>query len=252
MRTGLKRSGNEKFYTKTEVVIECLNTLNLSSYSTVIEPSAGNGSFSNLIPNCIAYDILPDCDGIHNQDYLTLDTTSLTNTIVIGNPPFGRNSSLAKKFIKKSCTYADAIAFILPKSFKKESMQSAFDGTFHLVKSMDLPQKSFEIEGESYDVPCVFQLWERRSTLRKVTVSEIPKNYRFTKNKSEANLAFQRVGGKAGLFKTDFSTASEQSHYFMIMEKIPDNLDIKWESNNTTGPKSISKKELIHALNKIT
>ena len=44
---------------------------------------------------------------------------------VIGNPPFGRQSSLAIKFIKKSCSFSDTISFILPKSFKKDSMKKS-------------------------------------------------------------------------------------------------------------------------------
>ena len=35
----------------------------------------------------------------------------------IGNPPFGPQSSLAKKFIKESCEFCETIAFVSSKEF---------------------------------------------------------------------------------------------------------------------------------------
>ena len=34
--------------------------------------------------------------------------------LVVGNPPFGKISSIAIKFFNKSAEYADCIAFIIP------------------------------------------------------------------------------------------------------------------------------------------
>ena len=64
----------------------------------------------------------PENSEIMKQDYLNFDYNTMIkkkfNKIhVIGNPPFGRQSSLAIKFIKKSLEYCDSISFILPKSF---------------------------------------------------------------------------------------------------------------------------------------
>ena len=64
----------------------------------------------------------PENDEIIKQDYLEFDfnlQNSYKRIHIVGNPPFGRQSSLAIKFIKKSCEYCDSISFILPKSFKK-------------------------------------------------------------------------------------------------------------------------------------
>lgn len=49
----------DKFYTPVSVAKKCIDLLNLSEYDTILEPSAGNGSFSKQIPNCIAYDLKP-------------------------------------------------------------------------------------------------------------------------------------------------------------------------------------------------
>ena len=49
----------DQFFTTPEVAQECIQLIdNLDKYETIIEPSAGNGSFSKLIPNCTAYDII--------------------------------------------------------------------------------------------------------------------------------------------------------------------------------------------------
>ena len=130
--TGLKRNTIDKFYTIINIVNKCIElikeNIDIKENDLCIEPSAGNGSFitaiKSLFRNYIFYDIEPENNEIIKQDYLEVDlTTSLKdfNKIhVIGNPPFGRQSSLAIKFIKKSCEYCDTISFILPKSFKKK------------------------------------------------------------------------------------------------------------------------------------
>ena len=50
----------DKFYTQVEVAKECIDLVSdLDTYDLIIEPSAGNGSFSSQL-NCIAYDIEPE------------------------------------------------------------------------------------------------------------------------------------------------------------------------------------------------
>ena len=50
----------DKFYTQVEVAKECIDLVpDLDTYDLIIEPSAGDGSFSSQL-NCIAYDIEPE------------------------------------------------------------------------------------------------------------------------------------------------------------------------------------------------
>ena len=110
--TGLKRNTIDKFYTIINIVNKCIElikeNIDIKENDLCIEPSAGNGSFitaiKSLFRNYIFYDIEPENNEIIKQDYLEVDlTTSLKNfnkIHVIGNPPFGRQSSLAIKFIK--------------------------------------------------------------------------------------------------------------------------------------------------------
>jgi predicted RNA methylase len=132
----LRRNTIDKYYTNPETVKLCIEYIDKYIYmddcDLIIEPSAGNGAFiegiKSLTYNRLFYDIEPENDEITTQDFLTLDiyATGLNefqNKIhIVGNPPFGRQSSLAIKFIKKACEFAHSISFILPKSFKKESL----------------------------------------------------------------------------------------------------------------------------------
>ena len=133
-KKGLKRNIIDKYYTKDVVVEHCLNIfkkyIQINTDDLIIEPSAGNGSFitgiKSLTSNFRFYDLEPDNGEIIKQDYLLYDYDIIKETFckihIIGNPPFGRQSSLAIKFIKKSCQFCTSISFILPKSFIKDSL----------------------------------------------------------------------------------------------------------------------------------
>lgn len=271
-KKGLKRDTIDKFYTKPEVVNECLKLFKkrfrLKSNELVIEPSAGNGAFidgiktlgmNNSCPQYRFYDLEPEHTEIEKQDYLLFNGETLSNyqrIHVIGNPPFGRQSSLAIKFIKKSCEFADSVSFILPKSFKKNSMHKAFPLNFHLVEEYDLPEKAFLLNGETHKVPCVFQIWKKQKTMRSVVDKLSPMNFHFVKKQDNPDISFRRVGGTAGKIDTNIEDKSAQSHYFIkfdnpftdsLLKKL-DNIDYSSRSN-TVGPRSISKPELIKEFN---
>lgn len=271
--TGLKRGSSEnikdKYYTKSSIVSLCLQKyqhhIQISQNDIIIEPSAGSGAFYNqlikMTPHTIAYDLYPENTNIIQQDYLTLCNPVVNNgkIHVIGNPPFGRQSSLAKKFIKKSVEFCDVIGFILPKSFKKESFQSSFPLHFHLIDSIDLPENSFEVDNKSYDVPCVFQIWEKSDVKREPNKKREPIGYKFVKKSETPDLSFRRVGVYAGIMSDVIQEKSEQSHYFLKLDDLIDKKtfltryknEIQFDTDNTVGPRSISKRELIDKLNGI-
>ena len=267
--TGLHRNSNDKYYTKPQIVSSCLQTikqlLSIQENDVIIEPSAGNGAFSvPLIAtynNVLAYDIQPDNKDITQQDYLTFDSRSIITKYdkihVIGNPPFGRQSSLSRKFIKKSCEYCDTLSFILPKSFKKASFQKTFPLNFHLIYQEDLPKKSFLVNTKDYDVPCIFQIWIKKNEKRPIKEKLQPTYYSFVKKDDKPHISLRRVGVYAGKISKEIENKSPQSHYFIQFKKNIDidifintyNLHITFEEENTVGPKSISKQELIDKLN---
>jgi predicted RNA methylase len=267
-KTGLNRDTTDKFYTKKSVAEKYIKiTKNLvKNIDLIIEPSAGNGSFLQGLNKhfanikILAYDIKPDHKDIKKQDYLDIDNKMVKewktkNVLVIGNPPFGRQSSMAKKFIKFNCKFSKYIAFILSKSFKKPSMFNVFSNYYHKIFEEDIDDNSFLLENKDYNVPCVFQIWELKEYEREKEIKYVPKGFEFTKDKDDATFSFRRVGVNSGIVDLNIDK-SEQSHYFIKLKKnnkdvIKELSNYKWDFNDTIGAKSISKNQLTKILNEI-
>ena len=252
----------DKFYTNPDVVDSCLATINLSEYDLAIEPSAGDGAFYNkLMIEKVGIDIAPETNNLLRMDYLhaagllqsifELEMADNKKILVIGNPPFGKNSSLAVKFFNHSAKFCDTVAFIVPQTFRKISIQNRLNLNFHLKIERELPKSSFHLpNGESYSVPCLWQVWERKPLKReKIKMPLTHEDFAFVDKKEEANFLVQRVGVSAGATHKDFNR-SESSHYLI---KAPDCVynimkKIDWTETSkyhTAGNPSISKAELI-------
>jgi hypothetical protein len=225
MNKGLNRNNGEKYMTKREIANLCIDYVRknivIKESDLIIEPSAGNGAFiegiSTFCCNQMFMDIEPDNDVISEYDYLNFNHKEINYEgviHVIGNPPFGRQSSLAIKFIKKSCEFCDSLSFILPKSFKKESMKKAFPLNFHLIFETDLPSESFLLDDVSYDVPCVFQIWVKKEINREQVQKIEPLSFVFVKQTENPDISFRRVGVNAGVISADIDKSIE-SHYFI-------------------------------------
>jgi hypothetical protein len=268
--SGLLRNAMDKFYTKEFIAQTCVNRVevfaNIDSNDLIIEPSAGNGSFLNSIKllssHTLFIDIDPENTEVKKQDYLTLDIDPLAsihkNIHVIGNPPFGRQSSLAIKFIKKSCEFCQSISFILPKSFRKDSMKSYFPLNFHLEDEMDLPDHAFSIDGDTHHVPCVFQIWVRKEKQREKIIKQVASGFKFVKKIEPHDIALRRVGVYAGRIDNVTEDKNIQTHYFIkflnsasLEENMLDLKKVEFTHDNTVGPKSISKPEVIREFNKV-
>jgi len=143
---------------------------------------------------------------------------------VIGNPPFGKQSSLCHKFIKHSATFADSISFILPISFKKHSNLDKIPIKFHLINEIILPLNSFILKGNIIEIPTVFQLWAKKSTNRIIKkMTQIPTNFSFV-DPTKANVAISRVGSYAGTVKLtpkyDLHYINVNTHYFLRVKPL--------------------------------
>jgi len=267
--TGLKRTTVDKYYTSPDIVNTCMNfikeTININDNDICIEPSAGNGSFipsiKNTFNNYKFYDLKPENNDIIEQDYLEYDYSSLStyNKIhIVGNPPFGRQSNIAVKFIKYSCKFANSISFILPKSFKKDSYKNKIPLNFHLVKEYDLPYNSFMVDNIPYDVPCVFQIWIKKDIDRIKPIKLIPNKFTFVSKNDNFHISFRRIGFYAGKINKSDVDKTASTHYFIkFIEPFTDELfnslsNINFDCrNNTVGAKSISKQEVIKEFNSI-
>ena len=253
---------SDKFYTKEEVAKDLISEVPLEEFENIIEPSAGTGSFSSQIDGCVAIDVDPKSEEIKEEDFFDFQFHGdPSKTLVIGNPPFGRQGSKALSFIKKASEIADVIGFILPKSFKKKSMKKKVPGHLHIRKEIDLPEKSFVYKGENYGVPVVFQLWIRKKEPRLKRGKNEPLGYTFSKPPKYADFTVRRVGVRAGEASLTLLDKSLESHYFLRLDKRIKSKRVKIvealnqtqfpSAEDTSGPNSISKSELIQKLNPI-
>lgn len=248
----------DQFYTRPDVARRCVawltDTADFGAEEWLwIEPSAGRGAFVDAIPPpCVALDIAPGRADIVEADFLAWRATDPRKTIVVGNPPFGKNASLARKFFDHAATFADRIAFILPKTFQKPAFVNRLDRWMHLVAELPLEGIVFELEGEPYAVPTTFQLWERRSYPRSLSDQPLRHPHFSFVGAKEAHFAFQRVGARAGLVSHEGLRKSPQSHYFIRSnigsEAVFSRLrSIDWTpvKCRTAGNPSIGKGELV-------
>lgn len=156
----------DQFYTKEHISEKCINILkkyiSFNDYDYILEPSAGTGSFYKLIPKNkrIGLDVEPKFDGIIKMNYFDFIPEKNKKYIVIGNPPFGRISSLAVKFFNKSAEFSDIIAFIIPRTFKRVSIQNKLNLNFKLIHNEDLPIKPCCFT-PNMDAKCCFQIWKK-------------------------------------------------------------------------------------------
>lgn len=249
----------DRFYTKKEIADFCVKQLDISDYSNIIEPSAGQGVFLEFLPEkAIGIDIAPENEKIEEKDFFDFSPKLEGKTLVIGNPPFGRQGQLAIKFFNHAAQFADTIAFIVPKSFLKTSIQNRLDLRFYLEKNFEIPFDSFTLEGKNYSVPCVFQIWKRGTMKREKTKFPMQSQYiTFIKEIEQADFRIQRVGGNAGKAFLD-KKGAPSSNYYVINTSSLSNTKLVEIINQiafpsieyTVGPKSLPKGELCYELEK--
>jgi hypothetical protein len=248
----------DKFYTRADIARDCVAFFEAETghdldrgMNDIIEPSAGSGAFLDALPaRTLGYDLDPEDGRVTQQDFLALERSD--PAVVIGNPPFGKAARLAVRFFNTAAVFATHIGFIVPRSFEKASIQNRLDSRFHLRAEKRLPAQSFTFDGAPYDVPCIFQVWERLDTPRaRLALPRTHPDFDFVP-RGQADFAFQRVGVRAGALKTDLSEIAAASHHFLRARIAPDRLaaalrsiDFTEVKSRTAGNPSISKTELI-------
>ena len=219
----IRKQGLDKFYTNDNIVDLCIDSLNkivdINTFDLIIEPSAGNGSFLFKLPEDkrIGLDISPDNNLILKQDFFEYQPQSENlkdNILVIGNPPFGKVSSLAIKFFNHASKFANVIAFIIPRTFRKTSVQNRLNLNFHLIHDEDIPMNPCSFTPPMM-VKCCFQIWERK--IEKRSIVKLPTEHPHWKflsygPKDEnnqptppkgADFALRAYGGKCGDIVTE-------------------------------------------------
>lgn len=215
----------DKYYTDINIAKQCIDTvfsiIGKENISHIIEPSAGNGSFS-LQMDCDSYDIEPEHPSIIQQDYLILETEYQKDRLIIGNPPFGERMGLAQQFFKKSILIGDYVAFILPIS-QLSNTNSLFE--FDLIHSADLGK----IKYSDRVLHCCFNIYKRPNNgLNKRPVNKLKGVRIIRQDSKEYNLILDfdlRMcywgNGSAGKILKDGETYSAE-YKFIIDKNIKD------------------------------
>ena len=205
---GKKTKNLDQFFTKPTEAKRlydiCKEKLDLDSYDIFLEPSVGANSFGCLFPaqKAVLMDIEPQKKvfkydvklnsfstvdrtkkaskfNIIQMDFLSLGASinglmlfSQKKIIAIGNPPFGKNCSLALRFFNICATFCETICFIVPRTFKRISIQNQLDLSFHLDFNEDLPYSTSDCVFEPpMGAKCCFQIWNKKGHKRnKITL----------------------------------------------------------------------------------
>ena len=250
----------DQFYTKPEYAKDFFNcisqTVDLDQFDHILEPSAGTGSFYNLldVQRRIGLDLEPKARGIIKTDFFDWMPPVGKRIVTIGNPPFGKNAALAVKFFNRAAEFSDVIAFVIPKTFRKASIINRLNKNFHMIHDETVPDHSFIFNGAEYNVPCAGQIWQRRTTPRAKIITlkleQIRSWFELVAPK-DSDFAIQRVGGRAGLIRTaDRMNFSAESHYFIKAHDVRvlpvfQQVDFDRVKFNTAGNPSVSPSELI-------
>lgn len=260
---------HDQFYTRRDVASRLVEEMAKHlpfQVGTWVEPSAGDGSFVDALKSVkasgriLAIDLDPARKDIAKADFLVwgLPAKSRRRVVAIGNPPFGKNASLAVKFFNHAASFADAIGMIFPRTFQKHSLQNRLSRKFSLVHEEVLPENSFLFEGKDVAVPCVFQLWIKNETgaLRPLhSIVRDHQDFSFV-SQEHADFAFQRVGVAAGKIKPANSRISHESHLYIrvsdrkrvdIVKKRLETIDWRPIKLQTAGNPSIGKGEIVAA-----
>lgn len=164
----------DQFYTRKEVAQLCwevfadaLYTLNKNPNEIFFfEPSAGTGAFFDLMPvdRRLGIDLVPKCVGVISKDFFDVSEipSAPQDTVVIGNPPFGKRGKLAIDFFNHASYFADIVAFIVPLNFRKYSVHKRLDSSMRFIEKRVLPRDAFHLDdGKLFSVNTEFQIWTR-------------------------------------------------------------------------------------------
>ena len=260
----------DQFYTNEDVAKKYydifIKTIDCEKIDFFIEPSAGTGSFYKLIDPTkrVGLDLEPKCEGIIKMNYFDFEPIKYKKYAIIGNPPFGRVSSTAVKFFNKSAEFAEYVAFIIPRTFKRVSIQNNLDLNFELIYNDDLPLIPCCFTPKM-SAKCCFQIWKRAEHIRtKVKYDKTHPDFIFVKHgpldekkqptpPENVDFALKAYGCNCGEIKDENLKLLRPKSWHWIKSNINiDELKNRFKtlnysmSKDTVRQDSLGQKELIH------
>lgn len=224
-------SEKDQFFTPDSIVTHCWNRfqdlVKIPTRYTFIEPSAGTGSFLNVLPpGSLALDIEPRAPNILQQDYLTW-TPPPGKYIVFGNPPFGLRGQLALKFINHSYTFADYVCFILPQLFESDGKGSPRKRVvgYNLIHSEKVTGMYATPSEEKVKINGVFQIWskviENSQYQLKPANQETVKIYSMSNGGTVATTRNKKMIGKCDVYLPSTCFGKDNMRVYSSFEELP-------------------------------
>lgn len=258
-------TGTEQFYTPLplaeELVEFCEKTIPQFSKRKFLEPAGGNGSFiaalGNLgIQEVESVDLYPKYKGVVQADFLSFSPKA-KDYVTISNPPFGRNNALSIPFFNHAADFSDYIAFLVPRSWRKWSVENRLDLRFRKIADRDVFVSYVDIDGKPFrqknGLRTCFQIWQRQDTMRSKTV--VPDNGLVAKTTPrKADVAMRVFGYGCGQVLTDFPKRSNTTLMFLKTKspkvtKLLGQLDYQRFSMNTAYTEALALTEINFLLN---
>lgn len=263
-------TGDERYYTPTELALEL--TAELASMvpdlaeRTLIEPAGGTGSFIEAaqsfgVANLLSVDTHPLHHLVQKADFLKwrppVKLRTEAKAVALSNPPFGRNNALAVPFFNRAAEYCEYIAFVVPRSWRKWSVQNRLHPNFHLIHDIDVAvnyvdAKGLLLSGNNRLRTC-FQIWQRQPHPRqRYLVADLGFVSRATP--LAADLAITTFGYGCGRVHREFERVPNTTRVFLKVHdqrvyQVIENLDYAQFYNHTAYTEAVSMQEINYLLN---
>lgn len=196
---------------------------------TYIEPSAGDGSFLNVLPKDyrIGFDIEPRNNEIIKQDYLEWFPVETKKYIVFGNPPFGLRGQLALQFINHSSKFSEYVCFILPQLFESDGkgVPRKRVKDLNLIHSEKLNTSFLSPDGKNISVECIFQIWSKYhkndNYIIKNNHNDILKIYSLSDGGSPSTTRNKKMFYKCDIYLPSTCFGKENMKYYSTFDTLP-------------------------------
>ena len=258
-----RKTGVEQYYTPKDLAFELSSKLVAITGidNTFLEPAGGNGSFIDALSrlgakNIEAVDLYPKHPSVLEADFLSYEPKG-RNLVTVSNPPFGRNNSLSIPFFNHAAEHSDYIAFLVPRSWRKWSVQNRLDRRFHLISDQDVAVNyvtdSGQRIGANNDLRTCFQIWEKRADPRpKLKVEDRGLVGKCTPE--EAHIAIRVFGFGCGKVYREFPRVANTTLMFLTVSdvrvfEVIEGLDYERFTLNTSYTRALALPELNYLLN---
>jgi predicted RNA methylase len=258
-----RKTGVEQYYTPKGLALELSGQLVAITGPDrkFLEPAGGNGSFVSALESLgvekiEAVDLYPKHPRVKSADFLTHNPKG-RDLVTISNPPFGRNNSLSIPFFNHAANHSEYIAFLVPRSWRKWSVQNRLDRRFHLIFDRDVAVNYVTDTGErigaNNDLRTCFQVWQRQDSLRPLI--RVQDQGLVKKCKPEtADIAIRVFGFGCGKSYRDFPRVANTTLMFLTVLDarvfgVIEGLDYERFSLNTSYTRALALPELNYLLN---